>query len=75
MPTRADPETLNALIAEAVALCENAQDQFKRTHTEVRKAVEEGRSLTQSMINQENRARAQLSVARTRLVRRQNRLR
>jgi len=71
---RTDFETLNALIAEAAALCEEAQEQFERVHAEVLKSVEEGRALTRALIGQDNRARARLFVARTRLSQRRGRL-
>jgi hypothetical protein len=74
VPTRADFETLNALIAEAAALCETAQSEFERIHEEIRKTVEEGRALNDTMLHRENRARAQLFLARTRLSRRRGRL-
>jgi hypothetical protein len=75
VPNRADFETLNALIAEAVALCEEAQEQFQRIHADILKTVEKGQALTRSMINEDHRARARLFVARTRLSRRRSRLR
>jgi hypothetical protein len=74
VPTRANFETLNALIAEAAALCEAAQSEFERIHEEIQKTIDQGRTLNDTMISQENRARAQLFLARTRLSRRRGRL-
>ena len=74
VPTRASFETLNALIAEAAALCEAAQSEFERIHGQIQKTIDEGRALPDTMVHQENRARAQLFLARTRLSRRRGRL-
>ena len=65
MPTRNDFATLNALIAEAVALCEAAQEEFERTHAELRKAIDEGRAISHSMFAEEDRAPRSLYGAHT----------
>ena len=67
MPTRADFEEINALVAEAVALCEAAQEQFERIHAELQKAIAEGRRLTRSAYQEEDKARKALYESRLRL--------
>jgi hypothetical protein len=68
VPSRADFEKLNLLIAEAVALCEASQLEFERIHEELRKTIAEGRELTESMVADEDRARHDLFVARMQLL-------
>ena len=76
MATRADFEKTNALIAEAVALCEAAQQEFERINEEVQKAIRQSRGLTSSLLlEQERRARQTLFEARNRLTRRLGRRR
>ena len=76
MATRADFEKTNALIAEAVALCEAAQQEFERINEEVQKAIRQSRGLTSSLLlEQERRARQTLFEARKRLTRRLGRRR
>jgi len=67
VPTRADFEKLNLLIAEAVALCEASQLEFERIHDELRKTIADGRELTGSMVADEDRARHDLFMARMHL--------
>jgi hypothetical protein len=69
-PTRADFERVNALIAEAVALCEHAQQEFERIHQELQSAVDNSRRATSAILAEEAQARGQLFVARMRLSRR-----
>jgi hypothetical protein len=65
--TRADFEKTNALIAEAVALCEAAQQEFERINKEIRDSIKAGRELIASVEGQEERARARLFNARDQL--------
>ncbi|HEX5048375.1 MAG TPA: hypothetical protein VFX89_14760 [Gammaproteobacteria bacterium] len=70
MPSRADFERLNALIAEAVALCEAAQSELERLQEEIQAAIARGHAVTESQRVEEERARARLLVARLSLTRR-----
>jgi hypothetical protein len=67
VPTRADFEEINALIAEAIALCEAAQEEFERIHAELQRAIAEGRRLTKKAFQQEDKARKALYQSRLRL--------
>jgi hypothetical protein len=69
-PTRAEFEHMNALIAEAVALCEHAQREFQRVHEALQSAVDDARRDPSAILAEEAQARAQLFVARMRLSRR-----
>src|SRR5689334_21541081 len=69
-----DFRTLNALIAEAFALCAAAQADLERIQDELQKALREGCDVAAEMAASEARARARLAVARARLLRRQKRL-
>jgi len=66
MASRADFEKINALIAEAVACCEAAQDRFDRLHEELRKSIDRGR-FTARVALAEERARRDLFEARVKL--------
>jgi len=70
MPSRADFERLNALIAEAVALCEAAQMELEHLQQEIQEAISQGRAITDSLPTEEERARAPLFVAQVSLSRR-----
>jgi len=67
MPTRADFEKINAMIAEAVALCEASHAHFCRIHDELQKAIAEGRAITSAMLVEEDCASDKLFSARLRL--------
>jgi len=70
VPTRADFEKLNAWIAEAVALCEAAEERFQQIHAELLKAISEGRRLTSRDSAEEDTARDSLFGARVELSKR-----
>jgi hypothetical protein len=70
MPSRADFERLNALIAEAVALCEAAQLELERLQEEIQAAIARGHAVTDSLRAEEERARARLYIAGLSLTRR-----
>ena len=67
MATRADVEQLNLVIAEAVALCEAAQERFDSIHKELLKAIDEGQRLTDRQVDEEDIARRQVFHSRLRL--------
>jgi hypothetical protein len=69
-PTRPDCEHINALIAEAAALCEHAQQELQRIHEELQAAEGKSRRVTSAVLAEEAQARGQLFVARMRLSRR-----
>ena len=75
MASSADFKQMNALIAEAVALCEAAQERFNQIHDELVRAIEEGRRLTNQSFDEERKARMALFDARVRLSTRQRKLR
>ena len=75
MPTRADFERMNVLIAEAIALCEAAQLHFEDLNKEMLKAIEEGRRLTGGVLAAEEQARNDLYQARHKLSERRRHLR
>ena len=66
---------MNALIAEAVALCEAAQERFKELQEELAKAINEGRALTNQYYEEDLKARKALFDARLKLSQRQRNLR
>ena len=72
--TRDDFQTLNALVAEAMALCEAAQENLVGIQDDMQRAIREGRAITAAMAADEDHARARLFIARTRLWRRQKQL-
>ena len=72
MPSRADFEKLNALIAEAVAICEAAQLELERLQEEIQEAIAAGRAVTESLREDEKKARERVLVARLSLVPRRN---
>jgi hypothetical protein len=55
---------MNALIAEAIALCEAAQQEFERINKEIQDSIRAGRDLLASAQAGEEKARERLSVAR-----------
>lgn len=65
-PTRADYEQMNALIAEAIAICEAAQERFEEINEELQRAIREGRRINQMVAVDEVQARKSLYVARVR---------
>jgi len=67
MVSRSDVEQLNLVIAEAVALCEAAQERFDQIHKELLKAIDEGRRLTDRQVDEEDKARKQVFDYRLRL--------
>ena len=70
MPSRADFDRLNLLIAEAVALCEAAQLELEHLQEQIQESIAKGRAITDSMIAEEQCERARLFVARVSLSRR-----
>ena len=58
---------MSALVAEAVALCEAAQQHFEEINEQLQRAIQEGRQLTRDVEFEESQARKKLYVARTRL--------
>jgi hypothetical protein len=68
MPSRADFEKLNALIAEAIAICEAAQLELERLQEEIQEAVAAGCAATESLLAEEKKARERVLVARLSLV-------
>jgi len=75
MASRAEVERVNALIAEAVALCEAAQERFKQIHEELLQAINEGRRLTSQQFDDERTARRALFDARVQLYARERKRR
>ena len=75
MTGKADFERVNALIAEAVALCEAAQERFDQIYAEFREAIDEGRRLTNLENDEEQKARTALFDARSKLSTRKRALR
>jgi hypothetical protein len=69
-PTRDDFEHMTALIAEAVALCEDARQEFERKQEALQSAVDKNGRATSAVLAEEAQARGQLFVARMRLSRR-----
>ena len=66
-----------ALIAEAVALCDVAQQEFERINIEIQRTIQQSRELTASALIDEERAHKLLFGATARLgrrVRKRNRL-
>ena len=61
------PPSRHAALAEAVALCEAAQEQLERILAELQKAIAEGRRLTRSAYQEEDNARKALYESRLRL--------
>jgi hypothetical protein len=72
--TRNDFQTLNALIAEARALCEAAEENLIRIQDEMQRASRDGRTVTADLAAKADHARTRLRVARARLSRREKRL-
>jgi hypothetical protein len=67
MPTRAELEKINALIADAAALCEACQEQFERINEELQQSLRETRLPPARVLLDEERARRKLFDARVRL--------
>ncbi|HEX5049419.1 MAG TPA: hypothetical protein VFX89_20075 [Gammaproteobacteria bacterium] len=67
MPSRADFEKMNARVAEAVALCEAAQERFEQIHAEMLKTFHDGHQPPRRVSNQEDEARTRLFEARLEL--------
>ena len=64
MAAQADFQRVNALIAEAIALCESAQDEFERINKEIQQSIREGHALIATVERKEEQARSRLFAAR-----------
>ncbi len=67
MPTRADFEKLSAMAAEAIALCEAAQEEFVRINDDLQRTIQQSRKPPVHTLLGEERARRRLFDARIRL--------
>ena len=58
MAAQADFQRVNALIAEAIALCESAQDEFERINKEIQQSNRDGHALIATVERKEEQARS-----------------